>query len=37
MTFKVGGLSPVEDAQRVMPARRAAGDDVALAVDVNQG
>lgn len=37
MKFKVGGLSPEEDALRVRQARRAAGDDFALAVDANQG
>jgi len=37
MKLKVGGLSPEEDAVRVREARRAAGDDFALAVDANQG
>lgn len=37
MKFKVGGLTPREDATRVQRARRAAGDDFALAVDANQG
>lgn len=37
MKFKVGGLSPEEDAVRLREARRAAGDDFALAVDANQG
>ena len=37
MKFKVGGLSPEEDVLRVREARRAAGDDFALAVDANQG
>lgn len=37
MKFKVGGLSPEEDAERVRQARAAAGDDFALAVDANQG
>lgn len=37
MKFKVGGLSPEEDAVRVRQARRAAGDDFDLAVDANQG
>lgn len=37
MKFKVGGLSPAEDAERVKQARRAAGDAFALAVDANQG
>jgi len=35
--FKVGGLTPAEDAARVMAARRAAGDDFILAVDANRG
>jgi D-arabinonate dehydratase len=35
--FKVGGLSPEEDARRVEAARRAAGDDFVLAVDANRG
>lgn len=37
MKFKVGGASPEVDAERVRRARRAAGDDFALAVDANQG
>ena len=37
MKFKVGGLSPEEDAERLREARRAAGNDFALAVDANQG
>jgi D-galactarolactone cycloisomerase len=37
MKFKVGGLTPKEDAARVERARLAAGDDFALAVDANQG
>lgn len=37
MKFKVGGLSPEEDAVRVRQAREAAGEDFALAVDANQG
>ena len=37
MKFKVGGLSPEEDAVRVRQARAAAGDDFNLAVDANQG
>lgn len=37
MKFKVGGLSPEEDADRVHEARDAAGEDFALAVDANQG
>jgi D-arabinonate dehydratase len=35
--FKVGGLSPEEDAKRVEAARRAAGPDFVLAVDANRG
>ena len=37
MKFKVGGLTPEEDAVRVREARVAAGDDFAIAVDANQG
>lgn len=35
--FKVGGLSPEEDAQRVAIARKAAGDNFILCVDANRG
>jgi D-galactarolactone cycloisomerase len=35
--FKVGGLSPEEDAKRVATARQAAGKDFVLAVDANRG
>jgi D-arabinonate dehydratase len=35
--FKVGGLSPDEDARRVEAARKAAGPDFILAVDANRG
>ena len=35
--FKVGGLSPHEDAKRVEAARKAAGDDFVLMVDANRG
>ena len=35
--FKVGGLSPEEDARRVEAARKAAGPDFVLAVDANRG
>jgi L-alanine-DL-glutamate epimerase-like enolase superfamily enzyme len=35
--FKVGGLSPEEDAKRVTAARKASGDDFVLAVDANRG
>ena len=35
--FKVGGLSPQADAERVKAARKAAGPDFMLAVDANRG
>lgn len=35
--FKVGGLTPEEDAKRVAVARKAAGDDFILCVDANRG
>lgn len=35
--FKVGGLSPEEDAARVAVARKAAGNDFILCVDANRG
>jgi D-galactarolactone cycloisomerase len=35
--FKVGGSTPVVDAERVTAARRAAGDGFVLMVDANQG
>src|SRR2546427_1864273 len=35
--FKVGGLTPDEDARRVEAAGRAAGPDFVLAVDANRG
>jgi D-galactarolactone cycloisomerase len=35
--FKVGGLTPEEDARRVEAARKAAGPDFILAVDANRG
>ena len=35
--FKVGGLSPVEDAKRVAVARKAVGNDFMLCVDANRG
>jgi D-arabinonate dehydratase len=35
--FKVGGLTPEEDAKRVETARRASGLDFLLAVDANRG
>jgi D-galactarolactone cycloisomerase len=37
MKFKVGGLSPEEDAKRFIDARKAAGDDFVLIADANQG
>ncbi len=35
--FKVGGLTPEQDAARVAVARKAAGDDFILCVDANRG
>ncbi|MBI4637169.1 MAG: mandelate racemase/muconate lactonizing enzyme family protein [Candidatus Rokubacteria bacterium] len=35
--FKVGGLTPEQDAERVEAARTAAGSDFLLAVDANRG
>lgn len=35
--FKVGGRTPEVDAQRVLEARAAGGDDFILAIDANQG
>src|SRR2546426_4280861 len=35
--FKVGGLTPEQDAERVATARDAAGPDFILAVDANRG
>jgi len=35
--FKVGGLAPEADAERVRAARRAAGPDFMLCVDANRG
>jgi L-alanine-DL-glutamate epimerase-like enolase superfamily enzyme len=37
LKFKVGGLSPDEDATRFRAAREAAGPDFLLAADANQG
>lgn len=37
MKFKVGGLTPEEDATRFKLARRSAGDDWVLLADANQG
>ncbi|HTE16383.1 MAG TPA: mandelate racemase/muconate lactonizing enzyme family protein, partial [Burkholderiales bacterium] len=35
--FKVGGLTPAEDARRVAVARKAVGDDFMICVDANRG
>jgi D-galactarolactone cycloisomerase len=35
--FKVGGMSPEQDAARVAVARKAVGDDFILCVDANRG
>jgi D-galactarolactone cycloisomerase len=35
--FKVGGLDPKADAERVRAAREAAGEDFVLTIDANQG
>lgn len=35
--FKVGGVSPAEDAERVLAAKSAGGDDFIFAIDANQG
>jgi D-galactarolactone cycloisomerase len=37
MKFKVGGLSPEEDAERFISARKAVGDGFVLIADANQG
>lgn len=37
MKFKIGGLTPREDAERVKAAAAAAGDGFRIAVDANQG
>ena len=37
MKFKIGGKAPEEDAQRLLRARRHAGDDFLFVVDANQG
>jgi len=37
MKFKVGALSPEEDAERFITARKAVGDDFVLVADANQG
>src|SRR5260370_36800473 len=35
--FKVGGRAPKEDAERVIAAPAAAGDDFVITIDANQG
>ena len=35
--FKVGGLTPAEDAERVQRARAASGDTFVIMIDANQG
>jgi D-galactarolactone cycloisomerase len=35
--FKVGGLSPAEDAERVRVVRETAGSDFVITIDANQG
>ena len=37
MKFKIGGLTPEEDAQRFKRARKVGGDNFRIAVDANQG
>ena len=37
MKFKIGGLSPEEDAKRFKEARSVGGDNFRIAVDANQG
>jgi D-galactarolactone cycloisomerase len=37
MKFKVGGLSPAQDAERFRQAREAGGSDFVIAADANQG
>lgn len=37
MKFKIGGLTPEEDLERLKIARQAAGDDFRFMVDANQG
>jgi len=37
MKFKIGGLTPKEDAQRFKEARKYGGDNFRIAVDANQG
>ena len=37
MKFKIGGLSPQDDAQRFKRARKVGGDSFRIAVDANQG
>jgi len=37
MKFKIGGMSPEEDAKRFKEARKVGGDNFRIAVDANQG
>lgn len=37
MKFKIGGMSPAEDAKRFKEARKVGGDNFRIAVDANQG
>ncbi len=37
MKFKIGGMSPVDDAKRFKEARKVGGDNFRIAVDANQG
>jgi L-alanine-DL-glutamate epimerase-like enolase superfamily enzyme len=37
MKFKIGGLSPEDDAKRFKEARKVGGDNFRIAVDANQG
>ena len=37
MKFKIGGMSPEDDAKRFKEARRVGGDNFRIAVDANQG
>ncbi len=37
MKFKIGGMSPEDDAKRIKEARKVGGDNFRIAVDANQG
>ena len=37
MKFKIGGMSPADDAKRFKEARKVGGDNFRIAVDANQG